>query len=87
MFHGAVNYLKAAFHNHGPIFRLFIPSNISEIIGGKRVKFGYIVYADPKVVKRLLVSGFVIVGGNLVPVKKMDGKPVINDWRSTGQSS
>ena len=79
--------VRSAFHNHGPIFRLFIPSNISEIIGGKRVKFGYIVYADPKVVKRLLVSGFVIVGGNLVPVKKMDGKPVINDWRSTGKSS
>ena len=79
--------VRSAFHNHGPIFRLFIPYIGSEIIGGKRVKFGYIVYSDPKVVKRLLASGFVIVGGNLVSVKKMDGKPVINDWRRTGQSS
>ena len=79
--------VRSAFLKHGAIYRLFIPYFNNEIFGGNRVKFGYIVYFDPKVVKRLLASGFVIVLGNLLKVKKMDGKPVINDWRSTGQSS
>ncbi len=48
---------------------------LKEKFGKKQVKFGYVVYTDSEVAKRLLTAGHVIVGHAKVAVKEMDGQP------------
>ena len=83
--------VRCTFRLYGFLSRLFIAHFDKEIIDGKNVKFGYVVYSDPEVVKNLLARGFVTVYEKqmglheIVPpiksfrvlVKKMDGQPII----------
>jgi len=80
---GDVEYstLRSAFLSKGHTIHLFIQNNQAwleknqEKFGKKQVKFGYVVYTDSEVAKRLLAAGHVIVGHAKVAVKEMDGQP------------
>jgi hypothetical protein len=60
----------------GPIISCCLEKN-QERFGKKQVKFGYVVYTEPEVARRLLSSGFVMVGHAKVAVKEMDGQPAV----------
>ena len=77
--------VNSAFTCKGPIYWIFIQNNQEWLIKNKEkftnegkkeryVKFGYVVYANPMVARRLLNTGFVMVGDTKVEVKEMDGK-------------
>lgn len=80
---GDVEYstLRSAFLSKGHTIHLFIQNNQAwleknqEKFGKKQVKFGYVVYTDSEVAKRLLAAGHVMVGHAKVAVKEMDGQP------------
>jgi len=80
---GDVEYatLRSAFLSKGHTIHLFIQNNQAwleknqEKFGKKQVKFGYVVYTEPEVARRLLSSGHVMVGHAKVKVKEMDGQP------------
>jgi len=82
---GDVEYatLRSAFLSKGHTIHLFIQNNQAwleknqEKFGKKQVKFGYVVYTEPEVARRLLSSGFVMVGHAKVAVKEMDGQPAV----------
>jgi len=82
---GDVEYatLRSAFLSKGHTIHLFIQNNQAwleknqEKFGKKQVKFGYVVYTEPDVARRLLSSGFVMVGHAKVAVKEMDGQPAV----------
>jgi len=82
---GDVEYatLRSAFLSKGHTIHLFIQNNQAwleknqEKFGKKQVKFGYVVYTEPEVARRLLASGYVMVGHAKVAVKEMDGQPAI----------
>jgi len=82
---GDVEYatLRSAFLCKGHTAHLFIQNNQAwleknqEKFGKKQVKFGYVVYTDPEVAKRLLSIGHVMVGHAKVKVKEMDGQPAV----------
>jgi len=82
---GDVEYatLRSAFLSKGHTIHLFIQNNQAwleknqEKFGKKQVKFGYVVYTEPEVAKRLLTAGYVMVGHAKVAVKEMDGQPAI----------
>jgi len=82
---GDVEYavLRSAFLSKGHTIHLFIQNNQAwleknqEKFGKKQVKFGYVVYTEPEVAKRLLCQGYVMVGHAKVAVKEMDGQPAI----------
>jgi len=82
---GDVEYatLRSAFLSKGHTIHLFIQNNQAwleknqEKFGKKQVKFGYVVYTEPEVARRLLSCGHVMVGHAKVAVKEMDGQPAI----------
>jgi len=82
---GDVEYatLRSAFLSKGHTIHLFIQNNQAwleknqEKFGKKQVKFGYVVYTEPDVARRLLSSGYVMVGHAKVAVKEMDGQPAV----------
>lgn len=82
---GDVEYatLRSAFLSKGHTIHLFIQNNQAwleknqEKFGKKQVKFGYVVYTEPDVAKRLLSIGHVMVGHAKVKVKEMDGQPAV----------
>jgi len=82
---GDVEYatLRSAFLSKGHTIHLFIQNNQAwleknqEKFGKKQVKFGYVVYTEPEVARRLLSAGHVLVGHARVAVKEMDGQPAL----------
>jgi len=68
--------LRSAFLSKGHTIHLFIQNN-QEKFGKKQVKFGYVVYTEPEVARRLLSQGHVLVGHARVAVKEMDGQPAL----------
>jgi len=82
---GDVEYatLRSAFLSKGHTIHLFIQNNQAwleknqEKFGKKQVKFGYVVYTEPEVARRLLAAGYVLVGHAKVAVKEMDGQPAM----------
>jgi len=82
---GDVEYatLRSAFLSKGHTIHLFIQNNQAwleknqEKFGKKQVKFGYVVYTEPEVARRLLAAGHVLVGHAKVAVKEMDGQPAL----------
>jgi len=82
---GDVEYatLRSAFLSKGHTIHLFIQNNQAwleknqEKFGKKQVKFGYVVYTEQEVARRLLSQGYVMVGHAKVAVKEMDGQPAI----------
>jgi len=82
---GDVEYatLRSAFLSKGHTIHLFIQNNQAwleknqEKFGKKQVKFGYVVYTEPEVARRLLSQGHVMVGHARVAVKEMDGQPAL----------
>lgn len=82
---GDVEYatLRSAFLSKGHTIHLFIQNNQAwleknqEKFGKKQVKFGYVVYTEPEVARRLLSQGHVLVGHARVAVKEMDGQPAL----------
>jgi len=82
---GDVEYatLRSAFLSKGHTIHLFIQNNQAwleknqEKFGKKQVKFGYVVYTEPEVARRLLAAGHVLVGHARVAVKEMDGQPAL----------
>lgn len=82
---GDVEYatLRSAFLSKGHTIHLFIQNNQAwleknqEKFGKKQVKFGYVVYTEPEVARRLLTAGHVLVGHARVAVKEMDGQPAL----------
>jgi len=82
---GDVEYatLRSAFLSKGHTIHLFIQNNQAwleknqEKFGKKQVKFGYVVYTEPEVAKRLFTIGHVLVGHAKVKVKEMDGQPAV----------
>jgi len=80
---GDVEYatLRSAFLSKGHTIHLFIQNNQAwleknqEKFGKKQVKFGYVVYTEQEVARRLFTSGHVMVGHAKVKVKEMDGQP------------
>ena len=71
--------VRSAFRQKGRITHLFI-GNPKEFAlqdlwpEDELVRFGYIVHSDPESAKRVLASGHVMVCGDKVGVKEMDGK-------------
>jgi len=82
---GDVEYatLRSAFLSKGHTIHLFIQNNQAwleknqEKFGKKQVKFGYVVYTEPEVARRLYTQGHVMVGHARVAVKEMDGQPAL----------
>lgn len=82
---GDVEYatLRSAFLSKGHTIHLFIQNNQAwleknqEKFGKKQVKFGYVVYTEQEVARRLLSAGHVMVGHAKVKVKEMDGQPAV----------
>jgi len=82
---GDVEYatLRSAFLSKGHTIHLFIQNNQAwleknqEKFGKKQVKFGYVVYTEPEVARRLLAQAHVLVGHARVAVKEMDGQPAL----------
>jgi hypothetical protein len=82
---GDVEYatLRSAFLSKGHTIHLFIQNNQAwleknqEKFGKKQVKFGYVVYTEHEVARRLLSAGHVMVGHAKVKVKEMDGQPAV----------
>lgn len=82
---GDVEYatLRSAFLSKGHTIHLFIQNNQAwleknqEKFGKKQVKFGYVVYTEPEVARRLYTQGHVMVGNARVAVKEMDGQPAM----------
>ena len=74
---------RSAFLSKGHTIHLFIQNNQAwleknqEKFGKKQVKFGYVVYTEPEVARRLLSQGHVLVGHARVAVKEMDGQPAL----------
>ena len=85
--------LRSEFLSKGHTIHLFIQDNQAwleknqEKFGKKQVKFGYVVYTEQEVARRLLSQGYVMVGHAKVAVKEMDGQPAPGSRGQFYQSS